>query len=394
VRALFWLSSGLVVYAYVGLPALMLLRAALRPRPPRVADITPSVTLIVAAYNEAAHIGAKLASLLALDYPSERLEILVASDGSTDGTNQHVARVEDPRVRLLALPRVGKARALNEAVAVASGEILVFSDANSMFDPGALRALVAPFADPQVGAVAGDQRYTRVDSSGPLSAAEEVYWALDRRLKVAGSRGGSITSATGAIHALRRDLVDLVPDGVTDDFFLSTGAVLRGRRLVFAPDAIAREPVAESVAVEFGRKVRIVARGLRSVRARSQLLSPRRYGMYAVQLWTHKVLRRLVVVPLLVCLVTSVAGALTGDRLLLAAALAQGLLYGAAALGGALAAAGRRPGALLRLPAYFCLVNAAAAVALVQLVRGRAPVRWEPRREPLPAADASEDGGP
>jgi cellulose synthase/poly-beta-1,6-N-acetylglucosamine synthase-like glycosyltransferase len=383
VRVLFGVAAGVIVYTYLGFPLLLLARARLRPRPHQTAAITPPISVIVAAHNEAQDIGAKLANLAACDYPAERLQIIVASDGSTDATEEIVGAIarDDPRVRLLALPRVGKATALNTAIAEARGEILVFSDANSMFDPEALRALVAPFADPEVGAVAGDQRYVRTSSTGAVAEAEERYWDLDRALKLAGSEAGNVTSATGAIHAIRRELVDPVPEGVTDDFFLSTGAIVRGRRLVFAPGAITREPVASTAGAEFGRKTRIVARGLRSVRARSELLSPRRHGLYALQLWSHKVLRRLVVVPLVVCLAASVVGAVRGDHLLATAAALQLSLYAAAALGGIVLLAHRRPIRPLRLPFYFVLVNVAAAVAVLRVLRGSAPVRWEPQRQ-------------
>jgi cellulose synthase/poly-beta-1,6-N-acetylglucosamine synthase-like glycosyltransferase len=382
-RWTFLIGLGAIVYTYVGFPMLLTLRAALRPRPHRSADVKPWITVIVAAHNEQQDIGTKLANLTSCDYPPERLRIIVVSDGSTDETERIVeehARA-DPRIVLLALPRVGKARALNAAAELVDSEVVVFSDANSLFDVGALRALVAPFADPEVGAVAGDQRYVRTSTTGPVAEAEERYWNLDRRLKLAGSRAGNVTSATGAIHAIRRSCLDPVPEGVTDDFFISTGAIERGKRLVFAPHAVTREPVAASASIEFGRKTRIVARGLRSVRARSPLLSVRRHGFYAVQLWTHKVLRRLVFVPLIVCLAAAVAGALRGDPFLTVAAVLQVSVYLAAGLGGLLLLAGRRPARPLRIPFYFVLVNVAAAVAVIRMVRGTTPVRWEPQRQ-------------
>jgi cellulose synthase/poly-beta-1,6-N-acetylglucosamine synthase-like glycosyltransferase len=381
----FWAAVGAIIYTYIGFPLLLAARAAVRPRPVASGEITPTVTVIVAAYNEEQDIGEKLQNLASCDYPPDHVQIIVASDGSDDDTEDIVrahARTNE-RVCLLALPRVGKAGALNAAIEAAEGEILVFSDANSLFDPDALRALVRPFADPEVGAVAGDQRYIRSADTGAVAEAEERYWNLDRWLKLAGSRAGNVTSATGAIHAIRRELVDPVPEGVTDDFFLSTGAIVHGRRLVFAPDAITREPVAASASAEFGRKTRIVARGLRSVRARSELLSLRRHGFYAVQLWSHKVLRRLMFVPLLICLITSLGGALQGHRTLALAATLQLSLYGAAGLGGLVLLAHRRPIRVLRLPLFFVLVNVAAASAVHRVARGAAPVQWEPHRHTL-----------
>lgn len=388
--AVFWVAVGLIGYTYVGFPVLLALLAVARPRPHAEAEITPAVTIVVAAHNEAEVIGDKIGNLQALDYPDRQLEIIVVSDGSTDGTVPRAREAAGSRVRVLDLPRVGKAVALNRAAAVATGDILVFSDANSMFAPGALRALVAPFADPSVGAVAGDQRYTRPARATDIAVAEEQYWSLDRLLKVAGSRAGNATSATGAIHAIRRELYDTVPDGVTDDFFISTGAIVRGHRLVFAREAATFEPVSASASAEFDRKVRVVTRGLVSVLTRRQLLAPWRHGTYALQLWSHKVLRRLVAFPLVVCLVVSLAGA-SGSDLLAAAAVLQVAFYALAAAGALLTLRGHRVG-VLRLPTYFCLVNIAAMVALARVATGRTAVQWEPMRGPLaPSASGTEE---
>jgi cellulose synthase/poly-beta-1,6-N-acetylglucosamine synthase-like glycosyltransferase len=378
-RALFAFAAGLIGYTYVGFPAIVLARARLRPRPHHTADITPTVSVIVAARNEASSIGAKVDNLLALDYPPERLEVVIASDGSDDGTEAIAAARGDGRVRVLALPRVGKAGALNAAVAAATGEILVFSDANSMYAPDAVRALVAPFADREVGGVAGDQRYLPDGASAPVAAGERRYWDLDRAIKQAESRGGNAISATGAIYAVRRELFAQVPPGVTDDFATSTAVIARGRRLVFAPDAVAFEPVAASGEAEFERKVRVMTRGLNAVVARHELLDPRRHGFYALQLLSHKVLRRLMALPLAVLAVTAATGA-RRSALMRTAAAAQGALYGLGAAGLLLGRAGRRAPRVVALPAYFCLVNLASVRAVWNVARRRAIDRWEPQR--------------
>ncbi|MGH3060093.1 MAG: glycosyltransferase, partial [Gaiellaceae bacterium] len=242
-RTLFWLGAGALAFTYVLFPLLVLLRAALRPRPHRLDDSTPQVTMVIAAHNEAATIGAKLENLLSLDYPPERLEVVIASDGSDDDTDDIVRAYAGRGVRLLTPGRVGKADALNAAVAASGGEILVFSDANSMYAPDALRALVRPFADPAVGGVAGDQRYLSSDGADAIASGEQHYWNLDRMLKQAESRAGNAISATGAIYAVRRSLFRPVAPAVTDDFYISTGVIAAGYRLVFAPDAVAYEPV-------------------------------------------------------------------------------------------------------------------------------------------------------
>jgi cellulose synthase/poly-beta-1,6-N-acetylglucosamine synthase-like glycosyltransferase len=397
--AAFWSATAAIVAGYAVLPAVIVARGRLRPRAIRAADHEPTVTVVIAAHDEEAAIGGRLENLAALDYPRDRLDVVVASDGSTDGTNGIVAGWPDPRVRLLPLPRVGKADALNAAVAAARGEIIVFSDANSLFRPDAIRAIVRPFADPEVGGAAGDQRYAKGGDQEATAIGERHYWDLDRILKVSESAAGNVISATGAIYAVRRELVPTIVSGVTDDFFTSTAVVAAGRRLVFAEDAIAVEPVAATRGIEFGRKVRVMTRGLRGVVLRRELLDPRRTGFYAVQLAWHKLLRRLMVLPLLVVAASSVLLWPAG-RLYRLAVLAQAWLYGLAAVG-----VRRRIRAddhrrdvrafdrIAALAAYFCLVNAAALVAAVNVLRGRRIDRWEPQR-PATAAAAERTGEP
>jgi glycosyltransferase involved in cell wall biosynthesis len=376
-KVLFWAAATVIGWTYAGFPVVATLRGRLRPRPVSAGPVTPSVSVIIAARNEADVIGAKLDNLAAADYPPGRLEVLVASDGSEDATAGAVrAR---PRVRLLELPRVGKAAALNAAVAQARGDVLVFSDANSLFARDALRALVAPFADPEVGGVAGDQRYLAEGGEATVAEGERRYWALDRMIKQAESRGGNVVSATGAIYAVRRSLFQPVPEGVTDDFATSTAVIAQGRRLVFAPGAAAFEPVAPTAGIEFGRKVRVMTRGLNGVVARRGLLNPRRHGFYALELLTHKVLRRLMAIPLLVLVATA---ARLGRRspAYRAIAAAQAALYTAGAAGLVAGRGGRPRQRALALPAYFCMVNAASLQAVYNVVRRRRIDRWEPRR--------------
>jgi cellulose synthase/poly-beta-1,6-N-acetylglucosamine synthase-like glycosyltransferase len=379
-RRLFWGAVALVSYTYVGFPLLVLARARLRPRPFDSQEITPSVSVLIAAHNEARSIGAKIENLLGIDYPSDRFDVIVASDGSDDGTDAVVAQYHRQGVRLLTLERNGKAAALNAAAAAATGDILVFSDANSHFAPDALRRLVAPFADPAVGGVAGDQRYRPIRATDAGAArGERGYWAFERRLKAAESSSGNVISATGAIYAVRRRLFQAVPVGVTDDFATSTAVIAQGFRLVFAPDAIAWEPAASSAEAEYGRKVRIMTRGLSGVVVRRELLDPRRHGFYSLQLLSHKVLRRVMVVPLVVLAATSATLWRSGPFYRLVG-LAQLVVYGLGIAG--LIASRARVGRnrLLAWPAFFCMVNAASATAISNVVRGRRIDRWRPER--------------
>lgn len=369
-RTVIVLAASVLAWTHVVFPIVLIARARARLKPVVRRPIQPKVSVIVAAHNEGREIGQRLDNLASQTYPTECLDVVVASDGSTDDTVAKAAGRH--HVRVLDLPRVGKPAALNAAVRVASGEILVFTDANTEFAPNAISALVMPFADPHVGAVAGDQQYV----AGSDGAGERGHWALDRILKQAESAGGSAVSATGAIYAIRRELVDDVPSGVTDDFFISTGSVSRGYRLVFEPDAVARERVAPGDRSEYSRKVRIITQGLTALVLRRSLFDVRRHGFYSLQLLTHKVLRRLSVLPLLAMALATAAGA-RNDRWMRLLLVPQALIYGLGALG--IASGSRAPQSrLIALPTFLCLSNAAALHALVNVLRGRRIAQWEP----------------
>lgn len=375
---LFWGSAGLIFYTYFVFPLLTLLRGKLRPQFYSSADITPTVSMIIAAYNEAESIGAKLDNVLSLEYPRECLEVIVASDGSIDGTNEIVLGYAEQGIKLLPLPRQGKAPALNTAVAASTGEILVFSDANSIYAPDAIQALVRPFADPDVGGVAGNQVYLKGEPGGE-GAGEKSYWRFDRQLKQSQSQAGNAISATGAIYAIRRSLFQTVPDGVTDDFVTSTRVILQGYRLVFAPDAIAYEPVAKSSGRELGRKERVITRGLRSVWVNRTLLNPFQYGYYAIQVFSHKVLRRLVVFPLILVLFISPLLWCRGIVYKFST-IVQFIFYGCALVGALFMETRIGRSKVFSIPFFFGLVNLASFKAIVNIIRGHRIDRWETQR--------------
>jgi len=378
---IFWISVACLLYVYAGFPLLVAVVGWLRRRKVRTAPVTPRVSLIIAAYNEGAVIGERLENALALDYPPERLQILVAADGCTDATEAIAGCYADRGVEVLSLPRQGKIRALNEAAARATGEILVFSDANIMCHPGALKALTRNFADPEVGGVAGCTGYKLEEASESSGQGERLYWDYDTWLKRLESATGSIVSAHGGLYAVRRQLFRPVSDSaVTDDFAISTGVIEEGFRLVFEPDARASEYAVPKAQREFRRRVRLMTRGLRGVILRRRLLNPARYGFYAVVLFSHKVLRRLVPVPL-VAIAAASAYLAPAHPFYLAVAASQALFYALAALGFLLrrAAAGRLK--VVYIPFYYCMANVACGVALVQLLRGRRIELWQPQRQ-------------
>jgi cellulose synthase/poly-beta-1,6-N-acetylglucosamine synthase-like glycosyltransferase len=378
---LFWVAAFFIAYTYIGFPLGIVLRGLLWSSPYKHEEPTnpPTVSIVISAYNEAKTIAAKLDNILSIEYPQDRLDIVIASDGSTDGTDNLIKQYKEQGVRLLSLPRVGKAAALNAAVNASSGEILIFSDANSMYRADAIQQLVRPFADPKVGGVAGNQVYkTRVSGSSSTDG-ERAYWNFDRMLKQYQSKSGNTLAATGAIYAIRRSLFWPIPDGVSDDLFTSTGIIAQGYRLVFALQAIAYEPVAATNQVEFGRKVRVIIRSWRAFMFRKELLNPLRYKFYAVQLFSHKILRYLVFLPLLVLFLVSPFLWKSG-LLYQMATMGQVAFYGCALSGWLLNGTrfGRKK--LFTIPFYFCMVNTASLVAILNVLRGRQIKHWEPQR--------------
>lgn len=377
----FWSSVGMLVYAYAGFPVLVGLVGLWRRREVLKDRETPTVTFIIAAYNEEAVIAERLENVLASDYPPDRLDVIVADDGSSDGTAAIVERYRERGVRLLSFPRRGKIPALNDAVAQSTGEILVFSDANIHCDRRAIAALIQNFADPGVGGVAGHTTYLVTAQTESSGDGERLYWRYDTWLKQLESQTGSVVSAHGGLYAVRRRLYSTVTDtSVTDDFAISTAVIEQGYRLVFEPGARAVEYTTTQARREMRRRVRLMTRGLRAVWLRRRLLNPLRFGFYAVSLFSHKVLRRLAPVWLVVIAVATALLAATGDPFYLAAAIAQVAFYGLAIAGGLLRR--RRVGRLkpLCVPFYYCMANAASAMALWHFLRGTRISLWQPQR--------------
>ena len=376
----FWSAVAMLCYVYGGFTLLVAVYGRLRNRPVHKRAITPHLSLIVAAHNEERCIRQKIDNCLTLDYPPEALEVIIASDGSEDATEAIVSAHDDPRVFLLAYPRRGKIHALNDSVPRAAGEILVFSDANTLLDTQALKKLAANFADPEVGGVCGNQGYRARAGSDSSGAGERLYWSFDKWLKKQQTRCGSIVAADGALYAVRRELYQPpTTASVTDDFAISTGVVARRKRLVFEDEALAWEPETASATLEFRRKVRIVVRGLRGVLMRRALLNPFRYGFYSVVLFSHKVLRRVAPLFLIAALISSAVLAHDSTWFRLACGVQLGF-YVLAGLGYLTRAHRAGRSKLLYAPFHYCLLNAAALVALAKVARGVRIERWEPER--------------
>ncbi len=382
-------SLAVVVWVYAGYPALLAALGRVRPRPRARAPVDVPLSVVVPAHNEASSIAAKVANVRAAAY-GRPVQVIVASDGSTDGTAD-AARAAGADV-VLDLPRSGKTSTLVAAVERAHGEILVFTDADSLLEPSALVELTSAFADPAVGGVSGSEVRRVRSASGGVARGEGLYWRYEHLLKRLEDRVGSTVSAAGGLYAIRASLfrAPQALDGA-DDFVLSTEVVRAGYRLVFEQDARVALELPEEGGRELARKVRVMNQGIRAALALGPLLLPRRGGLYAVQVVSHKLLRRLVPFFLLALLVASAV--LARNSWAWAAALALQLCFYGLAVGGLLAErTGRAGHRLLWIPYYFCLANAAAAVAVLSVLAGVRYTQWEPERpaERAAGADARE----
>jgi cellulose synthase/poly-beta-1,6-N-acetylglucosamine synthase-like glycosyltransferase len=365
VEVLFWASLAGILWTHIGYPLAAALLAKLHTRNVRRDDITPSATVIIPAHDEEDVIGARLDNLLALDYPREQLEIIVASDASTDGTDEIVTDYasRDPRVRLLALPRGGKLAALNHAVGESTRDVVAFSDANSKWSPDALSKLVRNLADDDVSYVCGKLRLERPDGTN----REGIYWRYELWLRESESRLGSITGGNGAIYAVRR--TDYVSHRFGQDLGLPDAMVKRGKRAVYEPEAVASEKPPGNVEEEYRRKVRMFPWAWQHLFEGRMLsgVGP----LYLFELISHRVLRYASGLLHVVLLATSIALASHGP--VYAIVLAGQLLWLA------LAALGRLrvpiPGAGLAY--YYFLVTWATVAALVSYLRFGVSPHWE-----------------
>jgi hypothetical protein len=377
-RTAFWASSAALVYAQAGYPLLLAALHAVRRRAaagPAEAERSPAhgepsaaepvVSLIVAAHREAEVIAGKVSNARALDWPADRLEVIVACDGSPDDTPQRAREAGADIV--LDLPWGGKVRAQDAAVARARGDLLAFSDANAMWDPGALRALAARFEDADVGYVCGQVRFT--DAGG--TNQEGLYWRYEMAVRELESRLASVTAGNGAIYAVRPEAYVHVDPVMGHDLSLPFNVVKRGRRAVYEPAARATEKMVPSIEGEFARKRRMMSHAWPIV-LRGGLLDPRGYPpLYAVMIASHRALRYGGPFLHVIALLSSAVLARSG-RLHRAALAAQLALLAAAAAGGSVRL---RP---LLVARYYVLTTASIAAGLWDHLRHGTPAGWAP----------------
>ena len=388
----FWLALALIVYTYLGygvvIAAAARLRQWLAPRPalpvPEDAALPP-VTLLVAAYNEADTLDAKLANIRALRYPKDKLSVLFVTDGSTDDSPARLRREPDVEV-LHDRRRRGKIHAMHRAMQHVDTPITVFSDANAMLNADALRNLVRHYQDPAVGAVAGEKR-VQTTGAGAAGAGEGLYWRYESFLKRMDAAFYSAVGAAGELFSIRTDRFrPVAPDTLLDDFMLTLRIAAEGDRIAYAPDAYAQEAPSASMADEMTRKVRIAAGGFQSIVRLPALLNPLRHGRLAFQYVSHRVLRWTLAPALLpVVFVLNALLAVQHGGVYAGLLAAQVAFYGCAAYG-ALTHTHRRGPSGLYAPFYFVAMNVAVYRGFVRFTRKQQTVRWEKAQRAAPVA--------
>jgi len=372
-KAIFWLSAGLAVYVYVGYPVLLAILRRVAKRPVAKRPFEPSVSLLVAAYNEADVIEAKIRNALALDYPADRLEIAIACDGPNDGTTAIAQRVAAEigggRVKVFAYPvNRGKITALNDTIPQLAGDVVAFSDASSMLAPESLRTLVANFADERVGAVSGVYRVLRGEEAA-LGRQEDFYWKYETYLKLAEAAVGSILGCHGSLYAIRRALYPFPKPGtINDDYVIPMRILSRGYRVAYETGAVAFEEAHEMGG--FSRRVRIMTGNFDQLREMKALVRPLRPGPLFFFL-SHKAGRLVVPLAMVAMLVANVF--LLDERFYRLVFVLQLAFYALVLLG---AVVKLRP-KVLRLPYYFCMINAAAFLGMYHALRGGRTLAWK-----------------
>lgn len=373
----FWLSIAGILTAYLVYPLALAALAAFRRRPVARGAEMPKVSILIAAHNEESSIEATLRNKLELDYPADRREIIVISDGSEDRTEEIVRSYSLRGVRLLVqTPRKGKTSALNMAVPQASGDVIVFSDANSIYRKDALRAIAANFADPAVGYVTGKMIY--VDETGSvIGDGCSAYMKYENILRTFETRVGSVVGVDGGVDAVRKSLYEPMRPDLLPDFVLPLRVVDRGYRVVYEPGAVLMEQTLTDASDELRMRVRVILRSYHALWFMRRLLNPFRSGLFSFQLFFHKVLRYLVGVLQITAVVSNAV--LAVDSALYAGLLAAQAAFYALAAGGFLTRRSKSLG-MFRYPYYLCLLNGASLMALWKFLRGENIAVWKPRK--------------
>lgn len=376
-EVLLWGSLGMLVYIYAGYPLLAIALARWSGRRIVHGTGSPSITWVITAYNEERHIGAKIRNILELDYPHDRIDVIVASDASSDGTDRIVRECVAGNVRLLRVEgRRGKTACQNAAAAIATGDVLVFTDATTIVAGNALRAIVRNFHDPAIGCVAGRLTYVSLQDAS-VGHGGVSYWGYEIALRMGESSLGSLIGVSGCLYGVRRSAYRPIPPELISDFVIAMVMREQGLRTVLEPEATCFEETLDRADRELSMRVRVTLRSLAALATQRRFLNPFRFGVFAWQLWSHKVLRYLSPVFLSIALLANIVLAVEGSHQWLLAMQLAGL--GVGLLGFApLPLLGKSR--LLAQPHYFLLTNLASAISLFRFARGDKVVTWTPFR--------------
>lgn len=374
---IFWLSTLLVIYIYLGYPILLRLLPKQISTQSLHENFSPKVTLLIPAFNEAESIEATIQNKLRQHYPPEQLEIIVVSDESTDGTDEIVQAIaaQEPRVQLIRQePRQGKTSGLNLAVPMAKGEIIIFSDANSQYDPNAVQELVNCFTDADVGYVTGKMIYVNSDGS-VIGDGCSAYMKYENYMRELETQVSSVVGVDGGIDAIRKELYQPMNADQLPDFVLPLKVITQGKRVIYCEKALLNEETLNNSTSEFKMRVRVSLRAYWAMRDMKHLFNPFRYGIFSLQLTSHKLLRYLVFIPLLFAFISN--GMITGyNDFYSLTFIIQVLFYGSAAYVSLNSGTNNR---WLGLTHYFCLINIASLMAFIKFVKGEKIVTWKPR---------------
>src|SRR5882762_3758092 len=371
---LVWLSLGTLAYVYLGYPLLLASVGLFARRSKASLGYLPKISVLIAAYNEETGIRKKIEQTLAIEYPPDKMEIIVLSDCSTDRTDEIVKSFTDPRVRLFRAPqRMGKTNAQNLGVETAQGEVLIFSDATTVYHPLALQYLTSNYADPKVGAASGRYQYFDPEGKSPTGSGMIAFWNYENFIKMMQSRIRTISGCCGCIYSVRRAAYTPLHPDVISDLVQPLWAIQKGYRVVFEDRALAYEETTKSSKEEFSMRVRVVTRGIRGILSVPGLLNPLKHGWVSFQLLSHKVLRWLV--PFFLFLLF-IGNAILWNHPWYGLLFAIQFTFYAFALLTLLVPLHRiwRP---LGIPLYFCTLNAAALRSVLEAVRGRKYAIWE-----------------
>lgn len=373
-RVIFFTSLAAILYTFLMYPLLLRIIASFRPKRFPSPGFQPTISILICAYNEAAVISRKLDQTLELDYPKDKVEIVVVSDGSTDETENIVRNYDATNVRLLrTTERLGKTNAQNEAATSCVGEVIIFSDATTVYHSQALNKLVAHYADPRVGAVSGRYQYFDESGASPTGTGSIAFWNFENFIKLSQSRIATITGCCGCIYSIRRSAYTVLSPEIISDLVQPLHVIRKGLLVLFEPDAMAYETTTVSSRQELKMRIRVITRAIRGLQSVPDLLNPLRRPWITLQLVSHKISRWLV--PLYISGIFVSTAILIDHPAMGVFFLLQLCFYGTALI--SLVLPLHRHFKLLGLPLYICTMNTAALLAIIQSIRGRRYVVWE-----------------